>query len=575
MVPVTSKLQRGGSMRSFHHRLGGIAIYAVLIVCLPRSVWCQAAHPASAGSCHATDYRILSPTILAIRCSEKDVSALVDLSASVYSLEITAITDFSAVSSVTPVKGDREWLSLVLLKPLVPNKKYRLVLNPKHPDGVQPSPFSYDFDTNEVISLAQSNVTSHPNQYELSSKLGFRGDEPAKAQDCVFKFRDYSGRAAKSSKVRCTYLNNISPAMTGDIAATLARQRGLEGVGIVTLDFSHSSLGDSHLYQLPVGIEGLTDIFGNPLKLDPKSKFTPQKAPANKDASSYYANVNYAAGVGSKPAWILDGKLAPPMPSLVGGFQLSPLVTADIGRNTISGMTYTDTIDIGGSAARVIPLKSALREILLTPGVTYETDREFDRENLLATIDARFNFAHLYNPQSTRSLQKFRSELKDMQASAKTSGDSGANQIVLQPEDIKPPLLGYALDFHLGMEAGGALVNTTVKATSGSATEVLPSYNIVRIVPQVHGLLQIRKFSVDSTAVIRYLAATENTVVQLPNKTLELEKLSGWKAYWSVNGTWNLDESGHLGVTIVYKDGFCPPKFQRVNTVQGGLTFKY
>jgi hypothetical protein len=562
-------------MLSSHPRLGGIVICAILMVCLPRSVWCQAAHPASAGTCHATDYRILSPTNLVIRCSEKDVSAVVDLSASIYLLEVTTITEFSAVSSVTTVKSDREWLSLILTKPLAPNKKYRLVFNPKRPGGAQPSPFSYDFDTNEVISLAQSNVNSHPNQYELSSKLGFRGDQPAQAQDCVFRFRDYSGRAAKSSKVTCTYLNNVSLAMTGDIAEALANRRGLEGVGIVTLDFSKSSLGDSYLYQLPVGIDGLTDIFGNPLKLDPKSKFTPQKAPANKDASSYYANINYAAGVGSKPAWIVDGKFAPPIPSLVAGFQLSPLITADIGRNTITGMTYTDTIDIGGSAARVIPVKSVLREILLTPGVTYETDREFDRENLLATIDARFNFAHLYNPQSTRSLQKFKRELKDMQDTAKTGSDPGANRIVLQPEDIKPPLLGYALDFHVGMEAGSALVDTTVKATSGSATEVLPSYNIVRIVPQVHGLLQIWKLSIDSTATIRYLIATENTIVQLPSKALELEKVSGWKAYWLVNGTWNLDQSGHLGLTVVYKDGFCPPKFQRVNTVQAGVTFKY
>jgi hypothetical protein len=55
--------------------------------------------------------------------------------------------------------------------------------------------------------------------------------------------------------------------------------------------------------------------------------------------------------------------------------------------------------------------------------------------------------------------------------------------------NTKPALFGYVLDFHTGLEVGSALVDTVVKASSGKATLPLPSYPIVRVVPQVHGLL--------------------------------------------------------------------------------------
>jgi hypothetical protein len=364
--------------------------------------------------------------------------------------------------------------------------------------------------------------------------------------------------------------------MQGDIAQQLLDRIGLEQVGQVILKINSKLSSNSLL--LPVGIDGLQDIFGRTLKLDPKSKFTAQKAPATKAAAQYYANVNYAAGVGSKPAWVLDGKLAPSVGSLVHGFQFFPLATADVGQNTINGMTYTDTIDFGGSASRVFRLDMThfpLQEILFTPGITYETDKEFDRDNLLATTDLRYSFAHLYNPQTTRSLQRYAEIIKRLNESNQKTPGNSSNSPALQPEQIPLPRFGYELDFHTGLEVGGALVDTTVKATSGSATQVLPTYAIFRVVPQVHGLIQVWRFSVDSSVAIRYLATTENTVVQLPNKSLILEKVSGWKTYGVINGNLGLGDSGHFAITVAFRDGFAPPKFQRVNTVQAGLTFKY
>jgi hypothetical protein len=127
----------------------------------------------------------------------------------------------------------------------------------------------------------------------------------------------------------------------------------------------------------------------------------------------------------------------------------------------------------------------------------------------------------------------------------------------------------------VGTETGGGLVDTTVKATTGGATETLPAYTIARIVPQIHGLVQYRWFSFDYTGVDRYLATTENTVVQLPTNMLLLEHLTGWKPYGVLAATFKPDQTGHFGITLSWKDGFAPPKFQRINSVQVGLLVMY
>jgi hypothetical protein len=219
--------------------------------------------------------------------------------------------------------------------------------------------------------------------------------------------------------------------------------------------------------------------------------------------------------------------VAPPLGSLKQGFQISPLATGDIGHNTISGITYTDAIDLGVSATRVFMMRSALQEVVFTPGVTYETDREFDRDNLLATTDFRFNFAHLYSLQSTKSLQNF---MRHVQVNPS-----------LTPDQEEIPFWGYALDFHFGTETGGALVDTTVKATTRSATQLLPAYSIVRMVEQMHGQLQLGPVSFDCSVTGRYLTSTENTVAQLPNNHLVLEHVRGWRGYGVLAATFKPD----------------------------------
>lgn len=203
--------------------------------------------------------------------------------------------------------------------------------------------------------------------------------------------------------------------------------------------------------------------------------------------------------------------------------------------------------------------------VLTTAGVTYETDKEFDRANLLGTVDFTFNFKNLYEPRKYRTIDKLQAANQDPKnAKAK-----------VQLEDIKPALIGYGVDFHVGLEAGGALVDTTQKATTGSAKIAVPAYSIVRPRPQAHAFLEIGTVTFDVKATGRYLIETENTVQQSLNNTLKLLPLASWQGYAEGNVTWTLDPTGHFAANIVYKNGFSPPRFSRVNTVQVGLLIKF
>jgi hypothetical protein len=206
-----------------------------------------------------------------------------------------------------------------------------------------------------------------------------------------------------------------------------------------------------------------------------------------------------------------------------------------------------------------------LEYVLTTVGVTYETDKEFNRDNLLGTADFAFNFKNLYEPRKYRTIDKLKAAISDPKnAKAK-----------VQLEDIKPALFGYGADFHLGLEAGGALADTTQKATTGTATIAVPSYTILRPRTQAHAFLEVGTLTLDLKVVGRYLVETENTVQQISNNTLILRPINGWQGYMEGNITWTLDPTGHFAANIVYKNGFAPPGFSRVNTVQAGLLIKF
>jgi hypothetical protein len=289
-----------------------------------------------------------------------------------------------------------------------------------------------------------------------------------------------------------------------------------------------------------------------------------QSGPTSKDNAQFYANFQIAAGTGAAGAWGLDGKIAMfPVPFLHGSLTLAS-ATANTGKNTsnISGSTYTDTIDwtLPGSWAVSLWREKAPTTLTLIASPKYETDREFDKENLLFAGDTIWTARKLYQPQSYRSKSK--------------------NGVMPKYGDADYAELGYELEFHAGIESGGALVVTTTQNTKKTQSIQVPKYQIERVVPQIHGLFQrsldrLGLLSIDNVVKSRYLFTSENTVQQSPTGLLSIKQVSGWKAIDTLTGTWNPPQNNNVGFTATYKTGFDAPKFARVNSVLAGVVIQF
>ena len=522
----------------------------------------------AAALCTPSDYKIVSLAIIAIQCDE-DVSHLVG---EAQLLDPASGPGKPVVSSipVAPYKGASQWLTIDLGAgsppvpggPLQLGKKYTLAVS-LHPPGL-PSPpgtppFTSQIETNSTVAVAPAIALSSKNKFEFVSHFAYKAGPGSL---CTLQVEDFTGRTQTIKAHDCRVPAPVADPTRVTVTDLHRIASSPEDLGsfILTLDNANKDT-----QQIPVGVTNLEDFTGKPVKLDSKSQLVPERAPASKDASNYYVNFNYAAGKGAKPGWVLDGKVAPILGKLYHGYQISPSAFADVGQNQVGSLKYTDIIDFGGSLVHMYRPSNFLQGFLVSPGITYETDQEFDRHNLLATPDFRYNFVGLYNPRQRRSLNKFSRELEIAEG----------NKILWTRANSRPAFFGYVLDFHTGFELGGALKDTVVKASSGKATLPLSSYNIARIVPQVHGLLELGRFSIDATGYARYLTTVENTVLEHPDHTLSLKRLHGWNGYSVITGSWAFDPAGHFAFTVSYKDGFAPPKFNRVNTVQSGITLKY
>jgi hypothetical protein len=529
-------------------------------------------------TCTVVNYEILSSHAVALNCSKPVTGALRGLG----QLFLNSVADGKQIADqvlLTPSTISRYWILLTWAPAtstsLLPGKTYEfrlpIMMPPATPvtpvtpgEGTpQPDPYVTSISTKNSVAIVAKLLPSKPARFLMTSNVAFSINGKTLA---VIK-RD-PNEIGKRKLVPCKIpITTLTPNRTS-INAECSQFDSLPNADLSTLvnvDLSLVGIYDIEIHPLPStalipASLPIRDIFGNTPKFDSKARFVRQNACATIQACQLYLNVNYAAGVGTSPAWVLDGKYAPVLTS-VKQFFLAPTLAADIGNGTIKGQTYTNTIDIGGTAQRVFLPGQTLQDLVLTVGPTYETDKQFDRDNLLATGDLQFYFAHLYRTQQQEALQDYNRKAATIPS--------------LQLSDIPLRTIGYQLDFHAGTEVGGSLTDTTVNASKGSATEVLPQYPIFRLVPQVHFLLQLGKFSFDESLVGRYLVTTENTIMQTPANTLYLQTVQGWKGISTLTGGFALDAQGNFNLTVTFKDGFAPPTYKRVNAVQAGLLIKY
>jgi hypothetical protein len=518
--------------------------------------------PASA-QCTVSSYKVISPSLVALRCKEDDTAGM----SGTAEFANSATPNQTWPATVSAYPNADEWLVVSLAVPnvLLPATKYKLSLALTPAAGPNPAPI--DIDTSSSFTVSSSLSSAHQKTFVFTSNVLVLASPAACALQVQGAFSNSQTLSVQDCRVPIgkRMVESKSPQEAIDDP---------EEIGVVYVTLKQ----DVSMQVLPIGLDGVADVFGRKPKIDAKSRLVPPKAPASKDLASYYLNFSDLAATGASPSWALDGRIAPPIGRMHAGFQLFPLATASVGQGQIANQSYSDVIDFGATASRIFETNSIVRELDLTPGAVYETDKEFDRNNFLGTVDLRFNFANSYNTRLRQQESKLQAA-RDAQNNAQQNGAGPASDapppIAWTLDDIKPPFFGYAYDLHAFIEAGATPFNETIAATKGTAKLGLPAYNIARIGPKAHLLVEAGRASIDTLVVGRYLAQTENSVFQTATNSLYLKRFAGWKGYLVLTGGVSLDAEGHFAIAVTYQDGFNAPKFNRSNCVLTGIVIKY
>ena len=513
-----------------------------------------------------SDYRIVSPEILLLQCAEPFAPAGKPLEVRVLLNQDLAIVPAAFDIELAPYPQDATWVIATTTTPvgepsafLKPGLKFTIAL--VDPQRAPKLVAKLDIDTSPVATITQD-ITDR--SFIVSSHNALVAPKPGSVNLRIHNF-DRTVTPAESS-IRLTRPLSVTVPIDPTSSAPLANVFTPESLGDATFTLRHAIIFHS---QVAFEMNGLTDVLGQQIKPKPTDRVKLNQAPATKALSTLYVKGDWAAGSGARPAWVLEGRLAPILVKPFGGWQFFPDLETDIGNNTIANIKYSDSVDFGFGLKRNDDTPAArpirLQHITTTAGFEYETDKELNRDNGIGNANFLLRFAHLYEQQAARR--------SDVLAAAKKRPQNEGFDV--KPEDVSTPAIGYELDFNLLTEDGSALKDTRVKATSGSATILVPAYKIARLGPQVNGVLELWNFSVGVKAMGRYLFTRENTVHQLANNSLILVPINAWQGYAEADANWNIDPTKHLALNLTYRNGSVPPTFIRTNCVQAGLLLKF
>ena len=267
-------------------------------------------------------------------------------------------------------------------------------------------------------------------------------------------------------------------------------------------------LKTDHLRQpkATVAVEGLQNLFGDNIKA--QSDVMMGAVPKTKDDSLYYLKFDHQAGPGSKPGYAVEAKIAPDLgPPMFWGFVLQPALNMDIGSGTVSNVKVNDTIIPSLGMTSIYRFNStALEAIRITPAVSFETNKEFNKRNIIYDQDFQFFVGFLDSSRLVRAWQKY----KELQ------GKPGNEDLKFSNDFAN---WGAGLKLFLGSELGGALDSQTVKASKSSATVMVPTYTVARIRPKLSGYVEYKRINLTLSVLPRYLFATEYSTRQSSDGT--------------------------------------------------------
>lgn len=529
--------------------------------------------------CTFVDTRITGLTTMRVRCDERLGSPL-DLIVTISDMIKGAAANPRPARLVLDPNVERQWAQLTIPtnQPFAADQKYRiesLATYPSDPAVPGSAPIAYspaqlDFDTASNVSIAVPfgspavqpvHSADGRRRFLLTSKVAIDPltlDSPGATPRRV-------GKIYEDLPLLRTELD----ALFHDVATQLPGS-GSDQIGQIFVwiaDPGPKSL-NTHLT-----VTGLKNIFNKELTIPSNSRLTLPGAPKGKDDATVFGKFLNQAGPGSKPGWAADIKFAPALAYAGAGFFFNLQVLADVGIGTVKDNKTTNTIKTGIGVTRFVATgNKGLPGLQVTPNLAFETDRQGYHQNLLFDGDVQF-FGKGWRNSIADRLER-------------TVADSMRVQGKLpDPATLSRPKTGILLQAFLGTEVGGALSANDVKSSDQKTTVKLPTYSIARIRPKLAATFEVMRLSFSASATLRYLLAAENVTreTQVPdpaNPSKEIAQVylhtaKGFRPYGEAGVAYQLDNDGHVALSVTYKLGSVPPNFDYVSTVQTGFVFKY
>jgi hypothetical protein len=525
-----------------------ILIALVILVAAPSLLAAQAAGSTVDFPCKLTDYRILRPDTIMVRC---DGVSITDFTAdvSLYKLLDESVA-YPAVETREgggsgPAVNYPFWLKFSFTQPLQPGQDYELrfmgsyrIRRPGNPDLITERFSSTRFRLSTRPDLAVAKVVGRQKQ-KLSSHFAVQLSPGAKLFD-------------------------KSTSNEYDLSLASTDPDDPDAAGQILLDPEPTLLGQK------LEARGITDVFGQTPTVKPPKAAPPPAAPKTKEAASWHFNVLHQMGEGTKPTWIADVKVAPVLRGLPGGFFITPSINVDTGNGQVGQTKTNDIINPKFGVTRLVRTQSGILEgMKFSPALSYETNRKRDKRNILFDGDLRIYLRGFENTKAQRSQDAFlRARLWDPK---------------VLPQDVPQARFGYSVKLFLGTEIGTSLTDNAVKSSDKSSSVTVPKYAIRRLRPRFSGTIELWRFTASLSLYPRFLFSAENVTREIDTpqsdgtvkKTILLSTVSGWRPYGELSISYAFDPAGHYAVNTVYKFGSQSPNFDHTNLVQSGIVIRF
>lgn len=273
--------------------------------------------------------------------------------------------------------------------------------------------------------------------------------------------------------------------------------------------------------------------------------------PKTEKEAEYYMAVSYLGSDEKADVFGLDLKIAPAL-KVRRNWQLGPRLVADLAKNADS----PNSAKLGFVARHsAFPDAGPITLSTWSFGLGAEADRDLDRVNGVFDLGWEPRLAALEHSRELRLLRE-------------------AKRLAVAPSEVPLPPWGWGLEPKIGVEIGRSLRRQTFRhAESGQRLEI-DAYDILRPFASLHGYVEWKRWTLDLSGTLRYLAEDEPTV-RTTDDTLTLRESDGFEPYIESKLSYAIDAAGHQVLEVTYKNGSLPPTFERTDAFSLGIAVKY